>query len=41
MGDTHFSDNFFDLLPNTSKRITLSKPLDNIKVMSLWDTMNK
>jgi beta-mannosidase len=41
MGDPHFSDNFFDLLPNTSKRITLSKPLENVEVMSLWDTMNK
>lgn len=40
MGDTHFSDNFFDLLPNTSKRIRLSKPLEKIEVMSLWDTMN-
>jgi beta-mannosidase len=41
MGDTHFSDNFFDLLPNTSKRITLSKPLEKIGVMSLWDTTNE
>ncbi|WP_162086673.1 beta-mannosidase [Chryseobacterium aquaeductus] len=41
MGDTHFSDNFFDLLPNTSKKITLSKPLEKIEVMSLWDTMNE
>jgi len=41
MGDTHFSDNFFDLLPETSRRITLSKPLEKIEVMSLWDTMNK
>ncbi|GAA4162504.1 glycoside hydrolase family 2 TIM barrel-domain containing protein [Chryseobacterium ginsenosidimutans] len=40
MGDTHFSDNFFDLLPKTSKRITLSKPLEKVDVMSLWDTMN-
>ncbi|KQT30927.1 beta-mannosidase [Chryseobacterium sp. Leaf405] len=40
MGDTHFSDNFFDLLPKTSKRITLTKPLEKIEVMSLWDTMN-
>ncbi|SHH46860.1 beta-mannosidase [Chryseobacterium oranimense] len=38
MGDTHFSDNFFDLLPNTSKKIKLSKPVENIKLMSLWDT---
>jgi len=39
IGDTHFSDNFFDLLPGTSKRITLSKPLENVEVMSLWDVM--
>ncbi|MCL8537419.1 glycoside hydrolase family 2 protein [Chryseobacterium gallinarum] len=38
MGDTHFSDNFFDLLPNTSKKISLSKPLEKVEVMSLWDT---
>ncbi len=41
MGDVHFSDNFFDLLPNTSKRIILSKPLEKIEVMSLWDPMNE
>ncbi len=40
MGETHFSDNFFDLLPKTSKKIQLSKPLKDIEVMSLWDTMN-
>ncbi|KMQ69449.1 beta-mannosidase [Chryseobacterium sp. FH2] len=40
IGDTHFSDNFFDLLPKTSRRITLSKPLENIEVMSLRDAMN-
>ncbi len=41
IGDTHFSDNFFDLLPETSKRITLSKPLENIELMSLWDVMKE
>lgn len=40
MGETHFSDNFFDLLPKTSRRIILSEPSKNIEVMSLWDTMN-
>ncbi|ROH98082.1 beta-mannosidase [Chryseobacterium daecheongense] len=40
IGDVHFSDNFFDLLPQTSKRIQLSKPLEKIEVLSLWDTMN-
>ena len=41
MGDTHFSDNFFDLLPKTSKKITLSKSLKSVEVMTLWDTMNE
>ncbi len=41
IGDTHFSDNFFDLLPGTSKRIILSMPLENIEVMSLWDVIKK
>lgn len=41
MGDTHFSDNFFDLLPKSSKIIKLSKPLKNVEVMSLWDTINE
>lgn len=40
IGNTHFSDNFFDLLPKTSKRIKLSKPLKKIESMSLWETMN-
>lgn len=40
IGDVHFSDNFFDLLPKTSKKIKLSKPLEKIEIMSLWDTMN-
>ncbi|WP_326984553.1 glycoside hydrolase family 2 protein [Chryseobacterium sp. MYb264] len=40
MGDTHFSDNFFDLLPKTARKITLSKPLEKVEVMSLFDTMN-
>ncbi|MCQ9635612.1 glycoside hydrolase family 2 protein [Chryseobacterium sp. WG23] len=39
IGDTHFSDNYFDLLPKTSKRIILSKPLDTIEVLSLWEVM--
>ncbi|REC54068.1 glycoside hydrolase family 2 protein [Chryseobacterium piscium] len=41
MGDTHFSDNFFDLLPKTSKKVTLSKSLKSVEVMTLWDTMNE
>ncbi len=39
-GDTHFSDNFFDLLPKTAKRVKLSKPLKKIESMSLWEAMN-
>lgn len=41
IGDTHFSDNFFDLLPKTSRRIKLSKAIKNIEVMSLWDTISQ
>jgi len=41
MGDAHFGDNFFDMLPKTSRKITLSKPLKNVEVMTLWDTMNE
>jgi beta-mannosidase len=41
IGDIHFSDNFFDLLPGTSKRIILSRPLENIELMSLWDVMKE
>ncbi|MDW9381745.1 beta-mannosidase [Chryseobacterium sp. JV558] len=41
IGDTHFSDNFFDLLPGTSKRIVLSKPLGNVELMNLWDVMKE
>ncbi|MEY8759327.1 beta-mannosidase [Chryseobacterium tongliaoense] len=39
IGDTHFSDNFFDLLPKTSKKIKLSKPLGKVEVLSLWDAL--
>lgn len=41
IGDTRFSDNFFDLLPHTSKKIKLSKPSEKIEVMSLWDAMTE
>lgn len=40
IGNTHFSDNFFDLLPGTAKKIKLSVPLVKIEVMSLWDTIS-
>ncbi|BAP30706.1 beta-mannosidase [Chryseobacterium sp. StRB126] len=39
IGDAHFSDNFFDLLPGTSKRITLSRSLDKVEMISLFDTL--
>lgn len=38
-GDANFSDNFFDMLPKTSKRITLSQPLEKVEVMSLGDVL--
>lgn len=34
-----FEDNYFDLLPNEKRLIKLSKPVQNIKVKSLFDTM--
>ncbi|MES2865091.1 MAG: glycoside hydrolase family 2 protein, partial [Bacteroidota bacterium] len=37
--DTFFSDNYFDLLPNENLIIKLSKPIKDIKVISLFDTM--
>lgn len=39
IGNPHFSDNFFDLLPKTTKKIKLSKPLEKAEVLSLWDAM--
>lgn len=38
-GDANFSDNFFDMLPKTSKKIILSRPLEKVEVMSLWDVV--
>lgn len=35
----HFSDNYFDLLPNEKKIIKLSKKVSNIRVKSLFDVM--
>ncbi len=37
--ETFFSDNYFDVLPNEKLQITLSEAVENIKVMSLFDTM--
>lgn len=41
MGETHFSDNFFDLLPGETKRIKMSKLASEIKILSLWDAMKE
>ena len=38
--NAHFSDNYFDLLPNQKVKIKLSKPVQKIKVKSLFDTLN-
>lgn len=38
--NTHFSANYFDVLPNQVYRITLSKPSENIKIISLFDTLD-
>jgi beta-mannosidase len=39
IGDYHFSDNFFDLLPNTSRIIQVSEPFEKVEVMTLWDVL--
>ncbi|NHN27627.1 glycoside hydrolase family 2 protein [Flavobacterium jejuense] len=38
--NTHFSDNYFDVLPSQVYRITLSKPSENIMVKTLFDILN-
>jgi len=38
--ETFFSDNYFDLLPNKKTRIELTKPVQDIKIKSLFDTLN-
>lgn len=37
--NTFFSDNYFDVLPNEKVIIKLSKPIKNIVVKSLFDTL--
>lgn len=37
--ETFFSDNYFDILPNQKIEIKLSKPVQNIKTKSLFDTL--
>ena len=42
LGDSeglNFSDNYFDLLPRERRIIKLSKPMDSLKVKSLFDTL--
>lgn len=39
-GNTHISDNFFDVLPNQVYKINLSKPAEEIRIQSLFDTLN-
>jgi beta-mannosidase len=36
--EVFFEDNYFDLLPNEKRIIKLSKPVQNIKIKSLFDT---
>ena len=38
--NTHFSDNYFDVLPNKVYKVTLSKPSEEINIKSLFDTMD-
>jgi beta-mannosidase len=37
--EVFFEDNYFDLFPNEKRIIKLSKPVQNIKVKSLFDTL--
>ena len=37
--NAHFSDNYFDILPNQVYKIRLSKPSENIEVKSLFDVI--
>jgi beta-mannosidase len=39
--DTFFEENYFDLLPEIPKIIKTKKPTQEIKVLSLFDTMNE
>ena len=39
VGITFFSDNYFDVLPNQSVKVTLSKPDESIQIKSLFDTL--
>ena len=38
--ETFFSDNYFDILPNQTIQVKLSKPVQKIAVKSLFDTLN-
>ena len=39
--EAFFSDNYFDILPNEKRIIKISKPVKEIKVMSLFDTIKQ
>jgi len=38
--NNQFDDNFFDLIPNESRIITGKNTIKNLKIYSLYDTMN-
>ena len=38
--DTLFDDNFFDLIPNETRIINGEKAIQNLKIYSLYETMN-
>ncbi len=40
IGETFFSDNYFDLLPGQPVEIKLNKPVQNIDAKSLFDTLD-
>lgn len=39
IGNQNFSDNFFDLLPGEKRIIKAGKPIDSVRVISLWNTL--
>jgi len=38
--NNQFDDNFFDLIPNESRIISGKNTIQNLKIYSLYDTMN-
>ena len=39
-GNNQFDDNFFDLIPNETRIINGEKAIQNLKIYSLYETMN-